>query len=117
MITWIFDILLVALGVGMLLMGHCGTTRQLAGVPLMAAAVDAAFAAQLDLAITPVLSALLVALQGIILLSGVLVLYQDRVRVRNRQARRLRRQQVARSQAAFERAASRMRPREREFCA
>ncbi len=117
MTTWILDMALVALSLSMFLFGHYGTTRQLAIAPLVAAALDVAFAGQIDPSLTPVLSALLIALQGALLLAGGLVLYQDRVRLRNRQARRRRRQQLVRSRLAFEQAASRPSRREQEVCA
>ena len=117
MLTWLFDILLVGLGIGMLVGGRYGTTRQLALAPLVTAALDAAFAARIDPSLTPVLSALLIVLQGVILLGGAMLLYQDRVRARNRQARRRRRQQLARYRAAFEQAAACPRTREHSACA
>ena len=121
MVSWIVDILLAALAVSMLIGGHYGVTRQLAFAPLLTAVLDAVFATQVDLGLTPVLSALLFALQAVILLGGALVLYQDRVRVRNRRARRRRRQELARSRAAFEQAAEqaahRSAARRRGLCA
>ena len=104
--SWILDTLLLGVGIAMLLKGHYGTTRELAVAPLITAAVDAAFAAQVNIALTPVLSALLFVLQGIILSGATLVLYQDRVRLRNHRARRRRRQQLARTRQAFEQAAA-----------
>ena len=117
MITWLFDILLIGLGIAMLVGGRYGITRQLALVPIITAALDAAFATRIDPSLTPWLSALLVVLQGVILLGGAMQLYQDRVRARNRQARRRRRQQLARYQAAFEQAAARNRTRKHSVCA
>ena len=117
MVAWLFDILLVGLGIAMLVGGHYGITRQMALAPLVTAALDAAFAACIDPSLTPWLSAMLIVLQGVILFGGTMLLYQDRVRVRNRQARRRRRQQLARYQAAFEQAAACSRRRERSVCA
>ncbi len=117
MLSWLFDILLVTLGIGMLLGSRYGTTRQLAVAPLVTAALDMAFAAQITPSPTPVLSALLVVLQGVILATGALMLYQDRVRAHNQQARRRRRRQMARYRAAFEQAAAYPRAREQGVCA
>ena len=117
MLAWLFDILLIGLGIAMLVGGRYGITRQLAITPLVTAALDAAFATRIDPSLTPVLSALLVVLQGVILLGGAMLLHQDRVRARNRQARRQRRRQLARYQAAFEQAAACSRTREHSVCA
>ncbi len=110
---YVLDMLLVAMAIGMFLGGRYGVTRQLAFAPLLVAVVDAAFAAQLDLALTPVLSALLVALQVVIFGGSALVLYQDRVHARNKEARRRRRRELARTRLAFEQAAQR---REQTAC-
>ena len=106
MFTYIIDGLLVLISVAMLLRGHYGITRQAAFVPLTTAVVDAAFAGQLDLLLTPVLTALLVILQMVILSASGLLLYQDAVRARNKRARRQRRRELAVSRAAFEQAAA-----------
>lgn len=107
MFTYIIDALLVLVSVSMLLRGHYGITRQAAFVPLATAVVDAAFAGQLDPLLTPVLSALLIALQLVILTTAGLLLHQDAVRVRNKRTRRQRRRELALSRAAFQQAAAR----------
>ncbi|MBQ8684305.1 MAG: hypothetical protein IJ518_07315 [Clostridia bacterium] len=119
MFTYILDLLLAAVAVAMLLKGHYGATRQLALAPLLVAALDATFASQLDLSLTPVLSGLLIALQVVILAGCALVLRRDRVLARNKQARRRRRREIARTQAAFEAAAARhaTAPRRQVACA
>ena len=119
MLTYILDLLLVVVAVTMLRKGRYGATRQLALAPLAVAVLDAAFAAQLDLSLTPVLSGLLIALQLVILAGSALVLYRDRVLARNKQARRRRRREIARTQAAFEQAAAQRKtaPCRRAACA
>ncbi|MBQ9859612.1 MAG: hypothetical protein IJO76_02920 [Clostridia bacterium] len=107
MFTYILDLLLAATAAVMLWKGHFGLTRQIALAPLTVACVDAAFAHQIQLSLTPVLSAVLVLLQIVVLLGCGAVLHHDRVQVRNKQARRQRRRQVARARAAFELAAER----------
>ena len=107
MFTYILDLLLVAVGVAMLFKGRYGATRQLALAPLAIAVLDASFAHQLELGLTPVLSGLLIALQLVLIAGSALVLYRDRVLARNKQARRRRRREIARTQAAFEAAAAR----------
>ena len=114
---YVLDVLLVAMAVSMFLAGRYGVTRQLAFAPLLVAAVDAAFAAQVDVALTPVLSALLVMLQVVIFSGSALVLYEDRVHARNKAARRRRRREVARSRLAFEQAAQRRGQAARRVCA
>ena len=105
MFTLFIDLALAAVAALMILKGHYGITRQVAVVPLAVALVDAAFAAQLQLALTPVLSALLIALQVAILSVSAGVLREDMVRARNKRNRRRRREELARSRAAFEQAA------------
>ena len=117
MFTYIIDALLVLLAVGMLLRGHYGITRQAGFVPLVVAVVDAAFAAQLDPALTPVLSGVLIALQLVILAAGSVLLYEDAVQARNKRARRRRRRELAASRAAFEQAAQRHETVRRPACA
>lgn len=107
MFTLFIDLGLALVAALMILKGHYGITRQLAAVPLAVALVDAAFAAQLELALTPVVSALLVALQVAILALSGEVLREDCVRARSKRNRRLRREQVARDRAAFRQAAQR----------
>ena len=117
MFTFVLDILLVAVAAGMFFAGHYGVTRQAAFLPLVVAAVDAAFATQVTLSLTPVLSAVLIALQVIILSGSGVLLYEDRVRARNKQSRRRRRRDLRRSQAAFEAAAQRREASARRVCA
>ncbi len=117
MFTYTIDALLVLVSVGMLLRGHYGVTRQAAFIPLVVAVVDAAFAGQLDLLLTPVLSAMLVVLQLVILSASGVLFYQDAVRARNKRARRQRRREVAASRAAFEQAAARRQQTGAAICA
>lgn len=102
--TLVLDILLAVLAVYMLLRGHYGITKQMGFAPLTVAVLDAAFAGVIDPARTPWLSAALVALQVVILAAAAVLTYQDAVRARNKRARRVRRQELARSRAAFDRA-------------
>ena len=117
MFTFVLDILLVAVAAAMYFAGHYGVTRQTAFLPLVVAAVDAAFAAQVTLSLTPLLSAVLIALQTVILVGSGILLYEDRVHARNKQSRRRRRRELARSQAAFEAAAKRREQSARRVCA
>ncbi len=119
MLTYILDLLLIAMAVGMLWKGHFGITRQLALAPLAVAALDAAFAGQVELSLTPVLSGTLIALQLVMFVASTLVLYRDRVLARNKQKRRRRRREIARTRAAFEEAAARReaQPARRVLCA
>ena len=103
----ILDILLAATAIAMLLRGCYGATRQLALAPLLVAALDASFAGVITYGATPVLSALLTLLQLTVLVGSALMLYQDRVRARNKQERRRRRRDILRTQAAFEQARER----------
>ena len=107
MFTLFVDLALALVAALMILKGHYGITRQLAAVPLVVALVDAAFAAQIDLWLTPVLSALLVVLQVVILSLSVGVLREDAARARMKRTRRRRREEMARDRAAFDRAAQR----------
>lgn len=107
MFTLFIDLALALVAALMILKGHYGITRQLAAVPLGVALLDAAFAAQIDLMLTPVLSALLVVLQVVILSLSVAVLREDAARIRMKRARRRRREEIARDRAAFEQAAQR----------
>ena len=74
MFTLFIDLGLALVAALMILKGHYGITRQLAAVPLVVALIDAAFAAQIDAALTPVLFTLLVILQVIILCLSIVVL-------------------------------------------
>ena len=107
MLSFVMNILLATLAVMMLIKGRYGVTRQMAVVPLGAALLDTLTFGAVNPALTPALSALLVVLQVVILATGALVLYQDRVRARNKQARRVRRRELERSRAAFEQALER----------
>ncbi len=107
MFTLFIDLALALVAALMILKGHYGITRQLAAVPLAVAMVDAAFATQLQLSLTPVVSALLIALQVAILAASGEVLREDMVRARNKINRRRRREAVARDRAVFEQAAQR----------
>ena len=107
MLTYILDLLLVALAAGMLLKGHYGITRQLAFGPLLAAVLSASSAHLVDPSLTPGLSALLVALQLFIFALGGVILYRDYTVARNKQARRQRRRELAQSREAFQRATER----------
>lgn len=117
MLTLVLDFLLVAVAAGMFFGGHYGTTRQAAFLPLVIAIVDGVFAAQVTLSLTPVLSAVLIALQLVILGGSGVLLYEDRIHARNKQSRRRRRRDLARSRAAFERAAARREQTARRVCA
>ena len=106
-LSYIIDALLTAVAVSMLLKGGYGVTRQLALAPLAVAALDASFAGVIAYSATPVLSVLLTLLQLTVLFGSAVVLYQDRVRTRNKQERRRRRRDILRTQAAFEQARER----------
>ena len=107
MFTLFIDLALALVAALMIVKGHYGITRQLAAVPLTVALIDAAFATQLDLALTPVLSALVILLQVVILSLSAAVLREDALRARMKRARRHRRQQHQSDRAAFEQAAQR----------
>ena len=107
MFTLFIDLALAMVAALMIPKGHYMITRQLAAVPLVVALVDAAFATQIDLALTPVLSALLVVLQVVILSLSAAVLREDALRARMKRTRRIRRQQQERDRAAFDAAAQR----------
>ena len=104
MLSFVMNILLVSLAVLMLMKGRFGATRQMAIVPLGAAVLDTMTFGAVTPSMTPGLSALLVVLQVVILATGSLVLYQDKVRAHNKQARRARRRELEKSRAAFEQA-------------
>lgn len=104
MFAFALDILLAALAGFMLIKGHFGVTRQAALVPLAVALLDGSSVLQFDPSITPVLSAVMVALQVVILACGTLMAYRDAVCARQKRARRQRRRQVEESRRAFERA-------------
>ena len=105
MFTLFIDLGLALVAALMLLRGHYTITRQMAAVPLVVSLVDAAFAAKLQLALTPVVSVLLVALQMAILFVSVGVLREDAARARQRRARLRRQETAARDRATFKQAA------------
>ena len=107
MFTYFIDLGLALVAALMMVKGHYSITRQLAAMPLAVALVDAAFAAQLNLALTPVLSALVILLQVVILTLSAAVLREDALRARAKRFRRIRRQQQERDRATFDRAAQR----------
>lgn len=107
MFTYFIDLALALVAALMLVKGHFGITRQLAAVPLTVALLDAAFAAHIDLALTPVLSALLIALQVVILTLSAAVLREDALRARMKRTRRRRHEEMRRDRAAFDQAAQR----------
>ena len=107
MFTYFIDLGLALVAALMLVKGHFGITRQLAAVPLVVALVDAVFAAQIDLALTPVISALVIVLQVAILALSAAVLREDAIRARMKRTRRRRREQMARDRAVFDEAAQR----------
>ena len=100
MFTLFIDLGLALVAALMLLRGHYTITRQVAAVPLAVALIDASFAPQIQLALTPVVSGVLVALQAIILLFSIGVLREDASRARQQRARQRRREEIARAQAA-----------------
>lgn len=101
MFTYVIDLALALVAALMLLKGHYTITRQVAAVPLVVSLVDAAFADQIQLSLTPVISALLVALQIAILMVSVGVLREDMARARQRRARRRREEEIARARASM----------------
>ena len=107
MFTYFIDLGLALVAALMLVKGHFGITRQLAAVPLVVALVDALFAAQIDLALTPVVSALLIVLQLIILTLSAAILREDAIHARMKRTRRRRREQMSRDRAVFDEAAQR----------
>ena len=104
MLSIMLNILLATLAVMMMIKGRYGATRQMAIVPLGAAVLDTMTYGAVNPAQTPALSTLLVMLQLVILATGALALHRDRVRARNKQARRIRRRELEQSRAAFEQA-------------
>ena len=73
-------------------------------LPLAVALIDISVVGSINPSLSPALSALLVVLQIVVLGASGAMLRQDVVRARNKRARRLRRQEVARSREAFEQA-------------
>ena len=103
----VMDAVLVLAAAVMLVFGKFGVTRELAFLPLLTAVLDGVFVTEIAFSLTPVLSVLLAVLQGIILAFSGLMLYQDRVRFRNKQLRRRRERELSRSRLAFEQASER----------
>ena len=101
MFALILDILLAVLAVSMLIFARFGVTRQAALVPMTIAVLDASFYGLLS---QSALGVVTLCLQVLVLAVSGLMLYQDAVRARNKQARRARRQALARSREAFEQA-------------
>lgn len=101
MFALILDMLLAVLAVSMLIFARFGVTRQAALIPMAMAVLDASFYGLLS---QSGLAVACICLQVLVLAVSGLMLYRDVVRSRNKQARRARRQEVARSRAAFERA-------------
>ena len=100
MLTYFIDFALALVAALMLIHGHYSITRQMAAVPLAVALVDAAFAAQIQLSLTPVLSTLLILLQVAILTVSVGVLREDKIRACHKRAHHNRRQETERTYAA-----------------
>lgn len=103
----VMDAVLVLAAAAMLVFGKFGVTRELAFLPLLTAVLDGVFVTEIAFSLTPVLSVLLAVLQGMILAFSGLMLYQDRVRFRNKQLRRRRERELSRSRLAFEQASER----------
>ncbi len=101
MFTLFIDLALALVAALMLLRGHYNITRQMAAVPLVVSLVDAAFATQIHLSLTPVISALLIVLQVLILTVSVGVLREDMARARQRRARRRREEAITRARASM----------------
>ncbi len=116
-IALFLDALLALAAAGMFFFGKYGVTRQLAPAPMLVAVLDAAFAQQIQFSLTATLSALLLLLQLVVLGGSILVLYQDRVRARNKENRRRRRKAMARSRAVFEQTAATQKNRRIRVCA
>ena len=104
MLSYILDFFLGLIGATMLCKGAYGITRQLALAPLVIAALDASFASVITYTLTPIISCLLTLLQLTVLVSSAMLLYQDRVRARNKQERRRRRREILRTREMFDRA-------------
>ena len=101
MFALILDILLAVLAVSMFILARFGITRQAALIPMAIAVLDASFYGLLS---QSALAVVTICLQVLVLAVSGWMLYSDAVRARNKQARRARRQEVARSRRAFEQA-------------
>lgn len=101
MFALILDILLAVLAVSMLIFARFGVTRQAALIPMAMAVLDVSFYGLLS---RSGLAVACLCLQVLVLAVGGWMLYRDAVRARNKQARRARRQALARSREAFEQA-------------
>ena len=97
--TLVLDVLLAGLAAGMFFGWHYGITRQTAAAPLVVAVLDAIFVGKIDPSLTPVLSALLIALQAVVLLGGAAVLREDRRRARAKAENRRRKAAVRQAMA------------------
>ena len=116
MLAMTLNILLAVLAFSMLLFGRFGATRQAALIPLAMAVLDASFAGLFSHTGWSVVA---IALQMLVLAVSGVMLYQDALRAKQKQARRRRRQEIARSRAAFEQALERRQRAEgqRRVCA
>ena len=96
------DMALALAAVVLLVGGNYGTTRQMALLPLLTAVLDGSFVSVIAPSLTPVLSTILLVLQGLILTFSGWMVRRDRVRFRNKQQRRRRQRELIRSRMAFE---------------
>ena len=96
------DMALALAAVVLLVGGKYGTTRQMALLPLLTAVLDGSFVPVIAPSLTPVLSTILLVLQGLILTFSGWMVRRDRVRFRNKQQRRRRQRELIRSRMAFE---------------
>ena len=96
------DMALALAAVVLLVGGKYGTTRQMALLPLLTAVLDGSFVSVIAPSLTPVLSTILLVLQGLILTFSGWMVRRDRVRFRNKQQRRRRQRELIRSRMAFE---------------
>lgn len=107
------DMALALAAIVLLVGGKYGTTRQMALLPLLTAVLDGAFVSVIAPSLTPVLSTILLVLQGLILAFSGWMVRRDRVRFRNKQQRRRRQRELIRSRMAFELAADEAEERRR----
>ncbi len=96
------DMALALAAIVLLVGGKYGTTRQMALLPLLTAVLDGSFVSVIAPSLTPVLSTILLVLQGLILTFSGWMVRRDRVRFRNKQQRRRRQRELIRSRMAFE---------------
>ncbi len=109
-LSLIADSLLALMAVWMFFGGKYGITRQLSMAPLAVALLDVAFVGKIQPMLTPVLSALVLMLQLVILVGCGRVLQIDHARARSKARRR----QINRSRAAFEEALANRTPAARQ---